>query len=364
MKILFCGLKYEYGVPTRGLSFEYYNFYDTLFKMENGKHSVLHFPFDVYYRELGQKGMNRKLLEYIENFKPDLVFFFLFNDEFLKEVLLHIKNDLKITTFNWFADDHWRFYNFSRFWAPYFSFVSTTDQNAIRKYHKYGIYNVIQTQWGFNHFLYQIPSDFDFDNIKYKYELTFVGQNHSNRAKFVEHLKINGIKISCFGRGWETGRITFDEMLNVFRSSRINLNFSRASGGFKLRSLASLFLTRRCDQKIRFQNLLRLPQNISATIHRFGKQIKGRIFEIPGSGGFLLTENVENISDYFLPEKEISVFDSPDDLLAKVKYYLSNESLRKEIAYHGFKRAIREHTYEQRFIDIFKKIGLYNMEDK
>jgi len=358
MKIIFCGLKYEYGVPSRGLSFEYYNFYDTLKKMNNGEHIVVHFPFDVYYRELGQKGMNQKLLECVRKHKPDLIFFFLFNDEFQKDVLMYIKNELKITTYNWFADDHWRIYNFSRYWAPFFSYVSTTDKEAIPIYHRFGIYNVIQTQWGFNHFLYKLPADFDFDKANYQYDVSFVGQNHSNRARIVKFLKRSGIVVSCFGRGWQSGRLQFEQMLKVFRSSKINLNFSRASGGFKLRSLASIFLTRRCDQKIRFQPIIRVPQNFVATIHRFGKQIKGRNFEIPGAGGFLLTERARDISDYFVEDREIVVFDSKEDLLEKIKYYLVNESLRKEIAYNGFRRAITEHTYEQRFNDIFKRIGL------
>jgi len=362
MKIIFCGLKYEYGVPSRGLSFEYYNFYDTLMKMNNGGHSVVHFPFDVYYRELGQRGMNQKLLEYVRNHQPDLIFFFLFNDEFQKDVLLYIKNELKITTFNWFADDHWRFYNFSRYWAPFFSFVSTTDAESIPRYHKFGIYNVVQTQWGFNHFLYQIPSDFDFEKVIYQFDVSFVGQNHSNRERIVKFLRSNGIDVACFGRGWASGRLEFNEMLKVFRNSKINLNFSRASGGFKPRILASILVTRRCDRKIRLQPISRLPQNIKATIHRFGKQIKGRMFEIPGSGGFLITEKAGNISDYFIEDKEIVVFDSPKELLEKIRYYLGNDSLRKEIAYNGFRRAISEHTYEHRFNNIFKQIGLKKQE--
>lgn len=360
MVIVVCCLKYEYGYPERGLSFEYYNFLDTLRKMDEGKNKIIHFAFDEIYQKYGREHMNSQLVEIVRKFDPELVFFFLYNDEFKKDVLLYLKNELKVTTFNWFADDHWRFYNFSRHWAPYFSYVSTTDSEAIKKYHKYGIYNVIKTQWGFNHFLYKKPADFDLTGeIKYKYDVTFVGQKHSNRASFIKYLSTKDFSLNCWGKGWANGRLPFEEMLAVFRLSKINLNFSNASGGLKLRSLASLFLTRRIDHKLRLQPLRILPSNFLSTFHRIaGKQIKGRVFEIVGSGGFLLTQNADNLSDYFVDGREIAVFDNKKELLDKITFYLRNDELRKEIAFNGYLRALREHTYEARFKELFKKMNL------
>ncbi|MGB9772135.1 MAG: CgeB family protein [Candidatus Kapaibacteriota bacterium] len=358
MKIIVCCLKYEYGDPARGLSFEYYNFLDTLIKMDNGANTIIHFPFDELYKRYGRKEMNNKLVGLVKESKPDLVFFFLFNDEFEKEALLYIRDELKVTTFNWFADDHWRFFNFSRFWAPLFSFVSTTDSKALKKYHQYGIYNVIKTQWGFNHFVYNLPTGFDF-NSPTNFSVTFVGQKHSNRASYVNFLQSKGIDIKCFGRGWKNGRVSFDEMLNIFRTSKINLNFSNSSGSLRLRNLATLFFTRRIDMKLRLYPFWMFYFNAQALFNRFTRrQIKGRVFEIPGSGGFLLTQNADNLSDYFLDGKEIAIFENKRDLLEKVKFYLEKEDFRKEVAYNGYLRAIREHTYEARFKDIFKKIGL------
>ncbi len=360
MVIVVCCLKYEYGYPERGFSFEYYNFLDTLCKMDGGKNKIIHFAFDEIYQKYGRIQMNNKLVDVVRQYSPDLVFFFLYKEEFSKDVLLYLKNELKVTTFNWFADDHWRFYNFSRHWAPYFTYVSTTDSEAIRKYNKYGITNVIKTQWGFNHFLYKKPEDFDLaGEIKYKYDVTFVGQKHSNRASLIKYLTKRNVQVHCWGKGWENGRLPFEQMLEVFRLSRINLNFSNASGGFTLRSLVSLFLTRRIDHKLRFHPIQLLPDNIRSTSHRiFGKQIKGRVFEIVGSGGFLLTQNADNLYEYFVDGKEIAIFNNKKELLEKINFYLQNEELRKEIALNGYLRALKEHTYEARFKELFKKMKL------
>lgn len=358
MKIVVCCLKYEYGFPERGLSFEYYNFLDTLKKMDGGAHTVIHFPFDEIYKKFGREVMNLKLIELVQKERPDLVFFFLFSDEFKKDVLLYLKNDLKVTTFNWFADDHWRFFNFSRFYAPLFSYVSTTDLESFKRYKKYGIDNVIKTQWGFNHYIYKLPDNYDFKTCC-GFDVTFVGQNHSNRARYVCFLKKNGINVQCWGSGWENGRLSFENMIEIFRNSKINLNFSASSAKFDHLTFAKIFLRRRIDMKLRFYPLGQIPSNIKSIYHRIkSKQIKGRIFEIPGSGGFLLTENADNLSDYFVDGKEIVIFEDKYDLLQKVKFYLKNEELRQEIAYNGYLRAIREHTYEARFKEIFRKIGL------
>ena len=87
-------------------------------------------------------------------------------------------------------------------------------------------------------------------------------------------------------------------------------------------------------------------------------QIKGRNFEIPGSGGFLLTSNADNLDEYFVPEKEIAVFSGIDDLIDKTRYYLVHVDEREAIRLAGHERALRDHTYEQRFRQIFEKMGL------
>ena len=42
----------------------------------------------------------------------------------------------------------------------------------------------------------------------------------------------------------------------------------------------------------------------------------------------------------------------------KGKYYLKNDEEREMIAKAGYERTLKEHTYLQRFEEIFKKIGL------
>ena len=43
-------------------------------------------------------------------------------------------------------------------------------------------------------------------------------------------------------------------------------------------------------------------------------------------------------------------------MIDKIKYYLEHNEERESIAQAGYERTIREHTYEKRFNNIFKRI--------
>lgn len=311
-------MKYDYGDPKRGLGYEYYNFYLTFKKMGL---DIIEFDCMSILKERGKKKMNRLLWDMVQKEKPDLLLCALMRDEFDPEVISKISRDTKTTTLNWFSDDHWRYDNFSKFWAPKFNWVSTTDQEAVAKYHRDGYGNVIKTQWGFN------PDIYHLKETPYKYDVTFIGQVHSNRKAVIKKLEKSGIEITCFGAGWPNGRIEQDEMVTVFNQSKINLNLSNSS----------------TNKWFRFWKKDR-------------DQIKGRNFEVPGSGGFLLTGTADNLEDYFVPDKEIGMFSAEIELPERIKYFLENDAERESIKEAGYKRCLSEHSYSARFEKIFNTI--------
>jgi spore maturation protein CgeB len=324
MHIVYVGMKYDYGKPERGLSFEHYNFYDSLVHMG---HDITYFDFMTEYRRVGKLAMNRKLIETVKSERPDLLFFVLFTDEFDIDVVKKISERSDTVTFNWFCDDHWRFDDYSRHWAPAFNWVSTTAASALSKYTAIGYRNAIKTQWACNHFLYRrIDAAPDYD-------VTFVGQPHGNRRSVIDRLRSEGIKVTTWGSGWEGGRLDQNRMIEIFNRSKINLNLSNAS---------------QPGPRSRLRYVLGAG-NVS--------QIKARTFEIPGCGGFLLTDGAENLDAYYVPGTEIGVFRSSRDLVRQIGRYLDDANLRKQIARNGYARTLAEHTYERRFNDLFATMG-------
>jgi spore maturation protein CgeB len=365
MLILYVAMKYDYGKPERGYSFEHYNFYDSLLHMGN---DIIYFDFMTLMQRQGRDWMNRKLLDIVQSRKPDLLFSVLFTNELDQTVVRKITESTDTVTLNWFCDDHWRFDNFSRYWAPCFRWVVTTARSALPKYGRLGYQNVIKSQWACNHFLYQKLA------LPAIYDVTFIGQPHGDRRQLIQAVKDAGFNIEAWGTGWENGRLSQEKVIQVFNQSRINLNLSNASARVKGRRLlrARRLVSRSLDA-IPFGDHARKFGKawLSSTGHqdmsqhaivdqlraKYPEQIKARNFEVPGCGGFLMTTPAENLEDYYEIGREVICFESFYDLVDKIQYYLDHDGERVAIAQAGYLRTLEQHTYENRFREIFRRIG-------
>jgi spore maturation protein CgeB len=109
---------------------------------------------------------------------------------------------------------------------------------------------------------------------------------------------------------------------------------------------------------VRLFNRSRINLNLNNAVDASFKQIKGRNFEVPACGGFLLTETAENLDDYFRYGDEIVTYEGLDELIDRIRYYLANAEARERIAAAGHARALAEHTYAHRFDDIFGHAGI------
>lgn len=313
LRILYAAPKFDYGDPNRGYSFEENNFFHALY---TAGHEIIRFDFPTIFKAHGREHLNAMLSETVYRYTPDVMFTVLFKDEFDCETIRAISElPGSPLTFNWFTDDHWRFENFTRQWAPCFNWSVTTDAAALVKYEAAGIPNVALSQWGCNHHLYYKM------DIPKLYDVSFVGLPHGNRRAVIDQIRAAGLSVHVWGYGWEGGKVSQREMVRIFNQSRICLNLSNASTG-------------RADQ------------------------IKGRNFELPACGAFTLTGDVDSLERYYAPGQEVITYTHVDDLIDKARYYLAHETEREFIAEQGFARTIRDHTYERRFTDLFRQFGL------
>jgi len=359
MLILYTAMKYDYGKADQGFSFEHHNFYDSLLHMG---HEVLYFDFLTLLHERGRRRMNRRLLEVAKAEKPVLLFTVLFGDQLDQNVIRQISRSGATVTLNWFCDDHWRFENFSRHWAPCFNWVVTTSAAAVARYAAIGYTSVIKSQWGCNHFLYGKR------DLPLAYDVTFVGQPHGDRREVIERLRKAGLSVKVWGSGWESGRLTQEDMIRVFSQSRINLNLSNAAQPAlsrvrtMLTRVAALSTLAGPFHPLVRRRLTRRAQSAAepkiAPTPRYAEQIKGRNFEIPGCGGFVLTGHAENLDAYYTPGKEVACFRDTEELLHLTRHYLAHEDERTAIALAGYERTLGEHTYAHRFREIFQIMGL------
>ncbi len=367
MKILYAALRYDYGRPEQGPSFEHQTFYDTLSRLG---HEIVYFEFDTLAQQHDYAWLNRRLWEVAKSEDPDLLFSVLFTDELHKSVIRRISEELRTVTVNWFCDDHWRFHSFSRHWTPCFNWVVTTAAPDLAPYEEYGLHNVIRSQWACNHFTFRPLED-----RQLRHDVTFVGMAHGDRGEIIGAIRHAGIDVRTWGSGWPDGRLSVEEMVRVFNESRINLNLSNSSvrdaaaqspaapaGSAATAALAgrlrSLPGGSRVAAAVRTARSRLRPVLAQPPPVRYVKQLKGRTFEVPGCGGFLLTQEAPGLERYFELGTEAAGFHDGEDLVQKLRYYLEHEDERAAVADAGHARVLRDHTYERRFAEIFEKIGL------
>jgi spore maturation protein CgeB len=345
MKVLYIGVRKENYDPKRRDSFEYVNFYLTLKTMPGVE--VIEHPCDRIL-EVGKKKFNEELLDIVRREKPDLLFVFMYTDELDLAVLKEIKEKTSTKSVAWFADDYWRFWNYSKHWPPYFTYVVTTYSRAVEWYKKAGFQNVLLSQWGCNTALYK-PVD-----VPKGIDVSFVGQHKSGRARIIKALHREGINVQCFGFGWPNGKLSHEEMLSIFGSSKICLNLTDRKSLWDPSIIGRIVCRKSVNRVVPDFHLV---DNLRAYLHFPIVHTHARPFELAGCGAFVISGQSEDIGKYYAENNEMVFYDDVADLAQKIKYYLAHDSERTAIAEAGHKRTLAEHTYEQRFRELFSKIG-------
>ncbi len=88
--------------------------------------------------------------------------------------------------------------------------------------------------------------------------------------------------------------------------------------------------------------------NLNLTIPDIKSGIPLRVFDVLGSGGFLLTNFQAEMPAYFENGKDLVCFESPEEMEEKCDYYLTHEEERVEIAAHGYETVKNKHQLKQR----------------
>jgi len=94
-------------------------------------------------------------------------------------------------------------------------------------------------------------------------------------------------------------------------------------------------------------------------------QLTQRTYEILGSGGFLLTNDTEELRRIFLPGQDLVATAHPEQTLQLVRYYLEHPAKRRAIQEQG-RLAVAIHSYRQRaeyIINTLAENGILQEDD-
>lgn len=98
--------------------------------------------------------------------------------------------------------------------------------------------------------------------------------------------------------------------------------------------------------------------NLNFTIPNIKSGLPLRIWDILGSGGFLMTNFQAEIPYYFEHKKDLVCFESVEELVELAGYYLAHDEERMEIAGNGYRKVCGLHTFEKRVSEMIRIVSL------
>lgn len=85
--------------------------------------------------------------------------------------------------------------------------------------------------------------------------------------------------------------------------------------------------------------------NLNVTLRSIHTGIPQRVMDIMGCGGFVLSNYQADMCETFVPDEDFVYYESIEDAVDKVGYYLEHEDERLRIASNGYAKVKREHDY-------------------
>lgn len=153
-------------------------------------------------------------------------------------------------------------------------------------------------------------------------EVSFAGAAYGFRISIVDDLRKHGVHVATFGSGWPRSGWT-EDIVRVFNRSRINLGM----GGIEYSEMLT--------------------------------NVKGRDFEIPGTGGGMyLTSFNPDLAQHFVVGEEIVCYRNRDEMLELIRWYLAHPDEADAIAARARSRSLREHRWLHRYGKMLRILGV------
>lgn len=86
--------------------------------------------------------------------------------------------------------------------------------------------------------------------------------------------------------------------------------------------------------------------------------VRLRDFEAPMCRSCYLTGHTDEIAEFYEIGKEIETYRTREELVDKTRFYLSNPDAAERLREAGYRRALRDHKWTNRFEELFRKIGI------
>jgi len=277
------------------------------------KNGTTYIDYEDLYLKFGNKNVQEHILNIIDKNDLKVLIYQAGPTDFHFSVEFFQKLQRKVFTVMMIGDTDHYFDTRDIYYAQCMNLVIVYDCLSRYRFGQYGI-DAISFYSSYDKNKY-----FKMSTAEKSIDVSFVGDMRykRNRKEYINYIIKNGISVEVFGLGTKNGQVSLEQMVEISNKTKINLNFSGTS----------------------LKSGLRKEPNINLRM----RQMKGRIAEIALSGGFVLSEYVPGIEEVFEVDKEIVIFRTKEEMVAKIKYYLEHEKGRETIANNGHIRAVRDY---------------------
>lgn len=267
--------------------------------------------------------ISQAVLAQVEAFQPDLVLC-MAQAPLNRQALKKLRKD-GVTTAMWFVEDY-RLFTYWQAFAPYYDIFAVIQKEPfVEQLSAIGVPHVLYLPLAALPELHKPMELSPQERKRFGSDLSFLGAGYPNRREMFRQLVGQNFKI--WGTEWEGEpdlqplvqeegrRISPQEAVRIYNASAVNLNLHSS---------------------------VRRHELVSQ-----GDFVNPRTFELAACRAFQLVDRRSLMPELFA-EDELAVFDSPQELLEKVAYYLARPEERQAIAQKGQARVLRDHTYTQR----------------
>jgi hypothetical protein len=214
-----------------------------------------------------------------------------------------------------------------RFYDAYF----TTKSYGVAELKALGISRVMFSGNAFDPYTHRPLPVSAADRERWGGSVGFIGTWEGARARSMLRVASAGIPVRVWGGIWERQRTTHPN-LRIEGRAIYGDEYALSINAFDL----NLCFLRKLNRDLQTQ----------------------RSVEIPACGAFMLAERTDEHLALFTEGREAEFFDSDDELIDKLRYYLDRPQERRRIAAAGRERCLRDgYSYQERMAEILDTLG-------
>ena len=295
----------------------------------NDRRSFIEKVFEKLRIPLDFSHSNRRILEKLNEYDFDIIFVIKGNHIYPSTIRKIKSIQPTSILINWSLDDMFAKHNRSVFYSknlPLFDLVITTKS-----------YNCLPDELpslGAKKILFQNNSFYNYSFFQdlqrpnsFLYDICFVGTAELQRFHSLNFLAKHGYKVKIFGSSWDK---------KIYRNHEDNLSIEY----------------RNLDQREYFETIINSKISL-CFLRKLNRDLQTlRTVEIPSVGGFMLAERTLEHTSMFVEDDEAVFFGDDNELLQKVKKYLTDDQIREKIAKKGMLKSHAKFQLRKRLREI------------